>query len=477
MRLPHLSKTQKKVAIGGAAGLTVLTLTWLALRSPKKKSNGTTGTDKPLTLTAAKTSRVMASPPPADSTDRIAKRNQRVLSWPASSNKLGMAYVKFTDGAHVRGGWVSDSAVLRDSEQTPWNSPAPMQGFSGVGAIQVQVPSTQQQVIDSRSASSNATIIKDSLMFAKPEDKANLESLQKQYFALVGLMGSGNGLIIPDEGTFRKVYMHGVSKVLGLIPSIFYTDNKFTKNNLSQHAHCQTWAAQVVNFQNDFLWPFYNQNVYRYPSNNPNYAGVPIDPHADPGAWQAALNAAIESNVQSAMQRASFGMMLDQIEQIMGTPAFGIIFGKDAPRDVFILEVQPDIIDGLARFGYDFANDKDALKGTDEKSKAAILATVNGQVGGKQISGNQLKSIQASIGTFIASGVIDMFESHDPKVNPCIRELNFDLVLSMLIAVVTVFLAVVSLGSAGLLGPVIQAVYWSFYTAPNAIKGLADLSK
>jgi hypothetical protein len=488
MRLPHLSKTQKKVAIGGGAAVGVLALTWLALRGSKSSASDTPNTGS-VTLTATKTMAVRASPPPADPTDRIVKRNTRVLAWPSSSNKNGMAYIKFTDGAHVRGGWVSDNAVLRDSEQTPWSMPAPIQkGFSGVGALQVQVPSTQQQEVNAQGSSVNATVISDSLMFVHPEDKAKLETLQKEYFALIGLMGSGKGLVIPNEDTFRKVYTHGTGRVLGLIPGIFFKDGKFTKDNLTNHSWCQTWAAQVVGFGSDYLWPFYNQSVYRYGPNvtpDPNldrYPNSPIDPVKDNAAYEAALSAAVEADIQAALQRSSFGIILDQIEQIMGTPAFGIIFGKDAPRDVFILEVAPDVLDGLARFGHDFASDNDTTKNLDSKSKQAILDTVNGNINGKQISGNQLKSIQASVGTYMVGGVIDMFESHNTDkdkgvVNPCIRELDAGLVISMLIAVVSAFLAVVSLGSAGLLGPVFQAVYWSLYTAPSAIKGLADLSK
>lgn len=490
MRLPQLSKTQKKVAIGAGAGLGLAALTWFLLRKPSSStSNASTNTGS-VTLTAVKTVRANASTPPADPTNRIVKQNTRVLAWPSSSNKNGMAYIKFTENGHVRGGWVSDMAVLRDSEQTPWSMPAPVSalGFSGLGALQVQVPVTQQQEANAQGSSVNATVINDSLMFLHPEDKATLEKLQKQYFSLVQLMGSGNGLVIPDEATFRKIYTHKPAQVLSLIPSLFYKDNKFTKDNLTNHSWCQTWAAQVVGWGNDYLWPFYNNAVYRYPPNvtpDPNldrYPNSPIDPVKDNAAYEAALNASIEGDIQAALQRASFGALLDQIEQIMGTPAFGIIFGKDAPRDVFIMEMTPDILSGLARFGYDFASDNDALKNVDSNSRQTILNTVNGNINGKQISGKQLDGIRASVGAYIASGVIDMFESHntDPKkgvVNPCIRELDAGLVVSMLIAVVSAFLAVVSLGSAGLLGPVIQAVYWSFYTAPSAIKGLADLSK
>src|SRR5580765_4084481 len=122
MHLPRLSKTQKKVAIGAGAGLGLAALTWLLTRKPSTYGASTnTGS---VTLTAAKTSVAQASRPPADPTNRIVKQNTRVLAWPSSSNKNGMAYVKFTEDGHVRGGWVSDNAVLRDSETTPWQMPA-----------------------------------------------------------------------------------------------------------------------------------------------------------------------------------------------------------------------------------------------------------------------------------------------------------------------------------------------------------------
>jgi hypothetical protein len=159
-----------------------------------------------------------------------------------------------------------------------------------------------------------------------------------------------------------------------------------------------------------------------------------------------------------------------------------MFFKNMVPRDLFVLKVTPELKSKLAQYATDQVNDPDTTKDMKPEDKTKILNTINGIIEGKQVGEPQLTTIRAAIASTLVTKVIDMFETNntDPKngiVNPCIREMNFDLVLSMFIAVVSAFLAVVSLGSAGLLGPVIQAIYWTTYTAPSAAKGLADLSK
>jgi hypothetical protein len=388
-----------------------------------------------------------------------------------------MAYVKDISGGHVRGGWIDEMAVLRDSEKSPY--------LEGLGAGASVQPVSQQPVVSAGAAQPNGVVLRNSLMFAHPEDKKKLADLQKQVSDLIALIGSGNAMFIPDEAIFRKIYTYGGTKVLDLIPPIFYKDGKFTKDTLANHSWCQTYAASVVGLGNDWVWPFYNQYVYRYPSSNPNYAGVPIDPYKNPGDWEDAKNAAIEADIQHALQSSSFAPLFAAIEQIMGSPAYSMFFkalGVDVTSNIFIMKATPELRSKLAAFGFDFANDSDMTKNMPPDQKAKLLATVNGDVEGKQLSGDALTTVRAIVGVGLVSNLIDMFTTSntDPNkgvVNPCIREMNFDLVLGMLIAVVSAFLAVVSLGSAGLLGPTLQAIYWATYTAPSAIKGLVDLSK
>jgi hypothetical protein len=478
MRLPNLTKTQKKAAIGGGAAVGLLTLTWLALRGSKSSAP--------------------SLPPPPASDPHWVTKGQRVIAWPTSSvlsygPGKGQLYIKFkaSDG-HIRGGFVDENKVQRDpppdTPQSPMSSiqVAQSRALAGIGALSglgagANLP--QQQVPAAPPAVLNAVMTDDSVMFATADGKTQFKTLTDQLIHLLDIITNGN-VVFADEDTFRKIYMHGGTRVLDLVPSIFYKDGKFTLDNLATHSWCQTYAAQVVQLGNDWLWPFYNQSVYRYPANvTPDadldrYPNSPIDPVKDNAAFEAALNAAIESSVQAAMKKASLGSLLDGIKALIGEGLMGATFsqlGGKLANLGYMIEVTPDLQGRLIQFASDMA----------AQNKTSLDTLIPPVVDGKTIPDDMLARLRASAGVMLIGGgdhsVINMFETDNTDkdkgvVNPCIKPLDFGTVVSMIAVVVGFFLTIVSLGSAGAFGVAIQAISF-VYNVQDSIQKLSNLSK
>lgn len=468
MKLVNFARQHAKLlwGVGGAAALGGIVYAATRSGSDTKKKDGTNGGP---TLAVAAT-QLMAAATAPDS-GRWALKGQRVIAWPRNTDVNGQVYIKFTEGAHVRGGWIDETSIQRDADVISVFTPDAMAnagayalglsagGGGGGGSGQQQLPQEQPLAV----STPNATVLTDGYMFTASGGKARLTQLVAQLQYVFDTLTSGKGVFV-DESTFRKIYMHQGVKVLDLIAgSIFYKNgNEFTTDNLANHAWCQTYNAQVVGLGNDWYGWFYSANqVYRYPSNNPNYAGVPIDPLTDPAAYEAAAQGAIESSIQTAMKKTSLGGILNEMGSLTGID-LSALYGGLAKLG-YMIEVPQQTRDYLVRFARDMA----------AKNKTP-LPTTSGD--GQPISDDMLLQLHASAGALIAGGVIDMFESHDDKLNPCIRPLNPELVLSMIATVVGFFLTIISLGSAGAFGVAISAISF-VYNVQDSIQKLANLSK
>lgn len=271
--------------------------------------------------------------------------------------------------------------------------------------------------------------------------------------------------VVVDEATFRRLYTHQGTHVINLVIGAFYNKNGLTFDELQNHSHCQTLAAQVVGLGNDWEGRFYNQ-VYRgapVVANGATYAGVPIDPQTNPGGFELAVRSAIEANIRTALKNGDLGGSLTSLGQMLG-PTFAALFGGSLPNvsGQYIFDLSsPWTRDVLAQFARDLA----AKNGTPLPTAPAPMLTM----------------MHASVGASMVAKIIEMFESHntDEKkgvVNPCIQELTPELVLGMFMAVLAVFLTVASLGAAGAFGPVISAISFA-YKLQDSIRGLAALSK
>jgi hypothetical protein len=112
--------------------------------------------------------------------------------------------------------------------------------------------------------------------------------------------------------------------------------------------------------------------------------------------------------------------------------------------------------DVLARFARDLA-----------AKNGKTLPTTDGD--GKPIPENFVATLHASIGAMMVGGLIDMFESHDAKRNPCIKEVDAGLVFELFMATIgTVF----SLA----FGPALSAISVVIKFA-STVNKLAELSK
>jgi len=290
-----------------------------------------------------------------------------------------------------------------------------------------------------------------------------LQDVTTRLTAMLHTMEYGSPILI-DEKTFRTIYTHQGVRALNLIVSAFYNKEGLTFDELKSHAHCQTWNAQVVQLGNDWEGWFYNQ-VWRGPNivsaNGAQYAGNPLDPKSE--AFELAVRNEMGASIRSALKKADLGGALKGLSALLG-PTFVQLFGGALPdiRDQYVLDVPPWTRDLLANFGRDMA----------AKNGTPLPTTQDGQA----IPQPMLTMVHASVGAKMVGAVIEMFESHNPKINPCIQELNFDLILSMLLAVLAVFLTVASLGTAGAFGAAISAISF-VYKITDSINGLAKLSK
>lgn len=268
--------------------------------------------------------------------------------------------------------------------------------------------------------------------------------LRSNYAALT----NGNVVLVNAE-TFRKIYTHKGTSALDLISGYFYKDNQFTTDYLADHAWCQTIAAQVAQLGNDWIAPYY-LTVYRYPSNNPNYAGVPIDPHADPSGYEAARQQAVESTISHAQGAADFGDAMDNFNKVLGVTCTTPL------GSLYTIAVDPDLRNQLARFARDMSAKNNVTLPTTDKSN-------------QQIPEPMLTMLHASIGAGLVAHLIDSFESHDANVNPCIRKLDAGLVFQMFAATLGTVIGLA-------IGPALSGTAIALQIA-STVQKLAALSK
>lgn len=284
-----------------------------------------------------------------------------------------------------------------------------------------------------------------------------LAALTKRLMLMSDVLSSGN-LVFVQPGAFKQIFTHQGVRVLDLIPSIFYKDNKFTTDNLASHSWCQTYNAQVVGLGNDWTGWFYNQ-FYREPPIVKNingqqvtYAGNAI-PSDDPRFVQMA-QAAMGAAIDTAMDNADFGRAISDLDK-----KFGIKLPFALPSDMsslLMIAVPPGTKDVLARFARDLAakNNK-------------TLPTVDAY--GQPFTQQTATLLQASAGAMMVAGLIEMFESHDSNKNPCIKEVTPELVFEMFMATIG---TVMSLA----VGPALSAVSLAIKFA-STVNKLAELSK
>lgn len=287
-----------------------------------------------------------------------------------------------------------------------------------------------------------------------------LQELTKRLTLMSSALASG-AVVFVQPDAFKKIFMHGGVKVLDLIPSIFYNkENKFSTDELANHSHCQTQNAAVVQLGNDWAWPFYN-TVYRGPDivkiidgKEVHYAGVPIDPKADPAAFDAAVHAAMNASINNAIKNGDFGGALNDLKK-----KFGVALPFALPSDIsqlLMYSVPHWTRDNLARFARDLAakNNK-PLPTTDSEGKALPQASIT--------------LLHSSLGAMMVAGLIDVFESHDEKVNPCIKVVTPELVFEMFMVTIGTVLGLA-------VGPALSAVSVAIKFA-TTINKLAELAK
>lgn len=295
-----------------------------------------------------------------------------------------------------------------------------------------------------------------------------LDALTKRLQAMGDALAS-NSVVFVQPDAFKKIFMHQGVKVLDFVPSIFYKNNQFTTDNLASQSWCKTLAAQVVGLGNDWLYPFYH-TVYRepdvivkqksYKGPGGTWDGTYIDVHyagnaipADDPRFQQRVDQAINDALNSAIKNADFGGALKDLEK------FGVKLPFTLPGDVssmLMIAVPPGTKQVLERFAIDFAakNNK-PLPTTDPD--------------GKPLSPQALSLLRASAGAMIVAGVIDMFESHDAKTNPCIKELDAGLVFELFMATIGTVLSLA-------VGPALSGVSVAIKFATTVNK-LAELSQ
>jgi hypothetical protein len=282
-----------------------------------------------------------------------------------------------------------------------------------------------------------------------------LDAVVKRLQAMSTALASGN-VVFVDAQVFQNILTHGGVKVLDLIPSMFYKNGQISFDELANHAHCQTWNAQVVQLGSDWLYPFYH-TVYREPNivktingQQVTYAGNAIP--ADDPRFNEAIHAAIEANITNAMTNANFGAALGSLVK------FGIKLPFSLPPDMsslLMMAVPQWTKDNLAKFARDFA-----------AKQGKPLPTVGAD--GQPLSPSAQSLLQSSMGAAIVGGLINTFESRDAKVNPCIKEVDAGLVFELFMATIGTVLGLA-------VGPALSGVSVAIKFATTVSK-LAELS-
>lgn len=395
--LPRLSKTQKKVAIGAAGGIGLLLATYFVTRSKPSSPQ--------LSIRAPKSTSLVGTPVPQF-------LDQQLATWQTAI----------------------DNAAAK--------------GLNETNTTFVKMFKTKLAEVQAHIAYLNS-----------PQGIADsLNALNWLLSANYAAMTNGS-VVLMNGDTFRRIHTHGGTKVIDLITNVFYPHglcaqfggpcSLFSTDELSNHAHCQTFAAQVVQLGQNWVAPFYN-TVYRYPSNNPNYAGNPIDPHTDPGEWENQRQQAVEAAMKKAGHAADFGGAMDNFNKVL------YVTGADPVGSLFTMVVSDSQKARLAQLAIDMM----------AKNKV-VAPTTDAQ--GNPIPEPQLTMIHASIGAGIVAKLIDSFESHTSKENPCIRDMTPELVFQMFAATLGVVIGLA-------IGPALSGIGIALQIA-TTIQKLAQLSK
>lgn len=261
---------------------------------------------------------------------------------------------------------------------------------------------------------------------------------------------NGSFVFVNDEA-FRTIFVHQGDKALDLVAGLFYPGKDFSTDEISNHAHCQTNAARVVQLGNEWSAIYY-VTVYRYPSPNPIYAGNAIDPHADPQAFDDAVQSAMRQRIYGAMEAADVATTVTKFTQIFGGPQVDL----GAANGLFLIEVPTSTRDLLARLGRDMA----------AKNNKALPTTGKD---GQPIPEPMLSNLHASVGAGVVAHLIDSFETTDSKTNPCVRDLDAGLVFEMFAATLG---TVITLA----IGPALSGI-GTIVKIATTINKLAELGK
>jgi len=438
VRLPRLTKTQKKIAIGAGAGAGLLALTYFALRPSGAKA-------EPLAI-AAKTLRAQWQPPKS----RVAAQGQRVIAWPKDYDKNGLAFVKFMDGSTVNAGWVDEALVLRDSEVSSEVAPARQtRALSGLGAVTVARVAQPQQTSIAISANPNAVMIKTAFLYAHPEDPKKIAAAQD--FLLKLFQGR---FVLLSENDFRFWVDHdGIARARQLIWGFTPDEIKTNLAKLAGQSYCQTIAASVTGPSSLFLF---------YRDQNPTC--MQISAKDDPEGWWQCFLGVYKGAVDALVDRASVSNALANLNLGPGAPSFG---ASGSASGMYAMEGSPEQIDELARFAAAFLE-----YARREKPSEGIKIPSRSDFPEGAIGDGLYKTTLATIGMTISRKFIEIFESHDAKVNPCIRELNFDTIFSMFMNTIGVVFSIATAGVTSALGAA-----WEIAKAIEAVTKLAALSK
>jgi hypothetical protein len=447
MRLPKLTKTQKKIAIGAGAGVGLATVLWLALK-PKKTTAPSGGM-----VTAAKNLVAQATVPKS----RVVQKGQRVIAWPKESDKNNLAYIKFVNESGVNGGWIDEMTVLRDSE----TSGTVAQALAGLGAGGISQPQSQpQQVVPSGAATPNAVMLKTQFMYTSPDDPKKIAAAQD--FLLKLFQGK---FVLMAEDDFRFwAERDGVARAIALIGYIWGSDFSPDKikdglSHLASQSTCQSIAAAVTGEGAD--WEDYKlHSCYN------------ISAQDHPEQWWQCFIDTWNKHVDAMLAKGSVSGQLSNLN-LGGNTAMP---PPQTPGAMYAMEASDDQIKTLAAFATGFI-----AYTQKEKPGSPVKMPPPPDPALGPIGENMYKTTLATIGMAMAKNFIQVLSlregetldgTKDGPKNPCIREMNFDLVFAMFANTIGVVLSLATAGVTTALGAAFQIA-----KAIEAIVKLSELSK
>lgn len=218
-----------------------------------------------------------------------------------------------------------------------------------------------------------------------------------------------SSMVFANEETLRILTAFGGGagqpNVYDIVMSFFYkSDGSWGTDNIVSQSACASRSAALSNLNNGWWRHWYETcgHTKIVEANGVRYA-VGIDPQTDPKGYEDAVQQCAESALQDALKAASISDVATELG-LGSTP-------------MYVINMQPVLVKKLATFARDLAEHNEKLHAqfpgweAVEKAPPAIQEAL-------------LTVIHATIGAAFIGKIAVNFTSHDPELNPCIR--NFD---------------------------------------------------